>query len=332
MHATSFVKTAALAVLSTALFNTGTVFTQEISWEMVSGKAPWRARDSAGELVYKGRMWILGGWTIGESGKFRRLNDVWSSSDGVNWDETTAAAPWPVRNLAGAVVHKGRMWILGGCDGVNALNDVWSSTDGKNWTCVLSKAPWDARLAFGCTVFNGKIWVIGGMNMRTMHHMNDVWNSSDGVTWTKVSDQAPWSPRAMFPVVDFGGRLWLFGGGVYDRKSENYHDAWYTDDGTKWIQASADTGWAERRFHIVTSYRGSLWLFGGVTDGNVNLNDVWQSVDGVNWTISNKSAPWGVRHEQMCYVHEGSLWMLGGFAGDVAGERLYGDIWRMRVK
>jgi hypothetical protein len=126
--------------------------------------------------------------------------------------------------------------------------------------------------------------------------------------------------------------LWLFGGCVYDRKSENYHDAWFTGDGAKWVRAAEDAGWAERRFHIITMYKKKLWLFGGVTDGNVNLNDVWSSADGVNWTIVNKSAPWGVRHEQMCYVFDGALWMLGGFAGDVAGDHLYGDVWRMMMK
>ncbi|MHB9028197.1 MAG: Kelch repeat-containing protein [Candidatus Latescibacterota bacterium] len=305
---------------------------QDIEWKQAAIESPWCPRDSAGEVVYGGKMWILGGWTIDSAGNFQRLNDIWSSSDGVSWERVNEAAPWPVRNLPGAVVFRDKMWILGGCTGKESLNDVWFSTDGKNWTPSPVPAPWSARLAFGCTVYKDKLWVIGGMDMKTMRHSNDVWNSADGIHWTRVSAKAPWSPRAMFPLVELGGKLWLFGGGVYDRKSENYHDVWYTEDGVKWVRAAGDAGWAERRFHIIQKYGKELWLFGGVTDGNVNLNDVWRSRDGVAWETANKAAPWGVRHEQMCLVFDGKLWMLGGFAGDKPGESLYNDIWQMSVK
>ncbi len=33
-----------------------------INWVQETPKATWQARDSQGEFVFKGQMWILGGW------------------------------------------------------------------------------------------------------------------------------------------------------------------------------------------------------------------------------------------------------------------------------
>ena len=36
--------------------------TPQPPWVRVTEKAGWTARDSQGELVYKNRLWIFGGW------------------------------------------------------------------------------------------------------------------------------------------------------------------------------------------------------------------------------------------------------------------------------
>src|SRR5262245_34022187 len=56
-----------------------------------AGDAPWQARDSQGELVYKDQLWILGGWFDSFKPAPR---DVWSSADGKSWKLVTAEAPW----------------------------------------------------------------------------------------------------------------------------------------------------------------------------------------------------------------------------------------------
>jgi hypothetical protein len=308
------------------------VYSQNIEWKSVSGNAQWSPRDSGGIVTFRNSLWILGGWTIDTNQKFKRLNDVWRSFDGLSWERVTENAPWPVRNLPGSVVFNDAVRILGGFDGKKALNDVWSSSDGITWRKSPLAVPWSARGAFGCTVFKNKLWVMGGFDLESMTHTNDVWCSEDGVTWKQVTSNAPWSPRGMFPLVVFKDRMWIFGGGIYDQKSTNYHDVWYTKDGLTWIKASEDAGWAERRFHIIIEYSHMLWLLGGVIDGNVNMNDVWASEDGVNWEIVNKAAPWGVRHAQMCLVFNDTLWMFGGFGGDEADDKLYNDTWQLMSK
>src|SRR5262249_44039559 len=53
-------------------------------WVKVTDKGPFAPRDGAGALVYRGRMWLLGGWNPGDAAHFPRVcnNEVWSSADG----------------------------------------------------------------------------------------------------------------------------------------------------------------------------------------------------------------------------------------------------------
>ena len=50
-------------------------------WKRVLGHAPFEPRDSAAELVFNNKMWIIGGY-------LPSLNDdVWSSSNGTDWEK-----------------------------------------------------------------------------------------------------------------------------------------------------------------------------------------------------------------------------------------------------
>src|SRR4051794_24037661 len=50
-----------------------------LDWIRVTDRAGWQPRDSAGEVVFQDRLWILGGWFDSFSAPPR---DVWSSPDG----------------------------------------------------------------------------------------------------------------------------------------------------------------------------------------------------------------------------------------------------------
>ncbi|MBM3280330.1 MAG: galactose oxidase [Candidatus Handelsmanbacteria bacterium] len=298
-----------------------------IQWEQVVTEAPWCRRDSMGEVVHDGKMWIFGGYTP------TRINDVWCSADGVNWAQVTPQAPWGGRNLPCALVHGGRMWLLGGfapkdkaTNRFPAYNDVWSSANGADWTLV-AQAPWSARGAAGAVVFDNKMWVLGGFDGTDFSHSDEVWSSADGVAW-KLEDHAPWGPRAMMACLVFGKWMWVLGGGIYDDRHPlntvaDYSDVWRSEDGASWEQVTADAGWAPRRFHCGVVYAGGgyhrMWILGGYHQGN--RNDVWSSRDGRHWT--EEQTPWPIRHEPGCLEFKEQLWLLGGF-----GDTLYNDVWR----
>jgi hypothetical protein len=58
-------------------------------WVKVTDRAGWQPRDSSGEIVYKDRLWLLGGWFESFAAPPR---DVWSSTDGASWTLVTKEA------------------------------------------------------------------------------------------------------------------------------------------------------------------------------------------------------------------------------------------------
>ncbi len=72
----------------------------------------WEGRHTAGYVVYKDKMWIIGG----DVNQGHYQNDVWNSSDGKTWTfvNPDKPVPWGPRALHYTVVHDGKIWILGG--------------------------------------------------------------------------------------------------------------------------------------------------------------------------------------------------------------------------
>ena len=88
-----------------------------VTWECVSGAAPWFPRMYQEVAAWDGRLWVLEGWH--ELGGNR--NDVWCSADGVVWEEV-APTPWAPRHAASVAVYQAGLWVVGGN---NMTSDVW---------------------------------------------------------------------------------------------------------------------------------------------------------------------------------------------------------------
>lgn len=297
------------------------------TWNRITESAPWPPRDSPGAAVFGDQIWLLGGWQMLGPANFPRLNDVWRSKDGLSWECLLPAAPWPARNLAGCVVLRGRIWLMGGFDGVQTLGDIWCSGDGRNWDRVTHRAPWGCRGAFGCLVYDNRIWVLGGLNWEEKAHYGDVWCSEDGRQWDLVAKSANWAPRAMFPAIEHSNRMWILGGGNYHDRRVNYNDVWSSSDGVSWKPEATLAGWNPRRFHSSFRYAGKIWIAGGAIEPAINMNDVWYSDDGRTWQRSHRVAPWGIRHAFPCLDFREKIWLLGGYSGSIAGSTVYNDVW-----
>jgi len=148
-----------------------------IDWMQVRPVEPyWPARGMiGGNVVFNGRMWILGGGTYDTpTTPFRRFfGDVWSSADGVHWRHDVKVAPWPPRQYHEVAVFDDRMWVLEGSNepGVSR-NDVWYSADGVNWY-ELPGTPWGPRHAASVFVHANALWMLGGSDRGKMG--KDVW-------------------------------------------------------------------------------------------------------------------------------------------------------------
>lgn len=303
------------------------------NWVKVAD-APWQARDSQGEVVFGGKLWIFGGWYDSFKPAPR---DVWSSIDGTEWKQVTIDAPWKHSDLSMSVTYHDQMWFMGGwyngrLPDHSASNAVWSSTDGAEWREVTPQAGWTPRIASALIVFQDKMWLLGGVEDyyfgTDASLKNDVWTSIDGQDWTLVTEHAPWAPRAYHQAAVLGDRLYVMGGGNYTPGYVAYHDVWSTIDGVEWREETAAAPWSQRLWFSAATYRDRMWVTGGWSKEPTarNWGDVWYSKDGANWKEYKPEVTWRERHEHSLYVHDDKLWVAGGMIPPLNSE-----VWSLSI-
>lgn len=302
-------------------------------WELVTKNAQWQARDSQGELVFKDRLWIFGGWFNSYEAPPR---DVWSSANGKDWELIEAKAPWIHSDLPMTLVFKDRMWFMGGwyngrLPGHAASNEVWSSTDGKAWSQETKHAGWTPRLASAIVEFKGKMWILGGTENYYFGDAsslkNDVWSSEDGKSWKQETANAGWAPRAYHQAAVLNGRIYVFGGGNYVPEYQAFNDVWSSEDGVNWRQETANAPWHERLWFSSVVYRDHIWVIGGWSHNpSKNWNDVWYSRDGREWKQLKTEHVWKERHEHSAFVFQDQIWIAGGHAQPLSNE-----VWTLKL-
>ena len=174
-------------------------------WQKVNDHAVWEPRRDHKVIIFKDKLWLIGGAI--SSGKANQtptqfLNDVWSSTDGINWALEQENAPWKGSDNLKSLVFRDKIWIIGGGES----NDVWNYSGGKQWEQISSHAPWKQRRGNGVLVFDDELWTFGGINH------NDVWHSPDGKEWKKMNEPSPWSSRSTEYSIAFKNKLWIFSG------------------------------------------------------------------------------------------------------------------------
>ena len=92
------------------------------SWEKVTDCAPWPARIWSNALVYRNRLWVLGGFRSEPS--WNNFDDVWYSADGEHWNQLATENIWSPRHEVSAYVIDDRVWVIGG-NAWPLMNDSW---------------------------------------------------------------------------------------------------------------------------------------------------------------------------------------------------------------
>lgn len=166
----------------------------------------------------------------------------------------------------------------------------------------------------------GKYWLFGGWNPTTDdvnsefysqrpgwlldHSTNEIWSSPDCITWTlekphDQSDTTRWDARHYFGCVMWNNRVWVVGGDYtknFVAGPKTYHkDVWSSADCLTWTKHS-DLPWPAPRFlHVVGTYKGRLYTFGGQigmhSDGVTAYNDLYSTADGVTWRLDIANDP-----------------------------------------
>lgn len=284
----------------------------------------WAPRAGLQAVELRNDLYVMGGrGPFSFEAETTLYGDVWKSTDaGATWRKVSEWMPgagkmWAPRAYFGSVVHRGRMYVIGGqnfesvpnplypdlCDtlpqGVPCLpiipnstffDDVWSSKDGSTWTPETTSAPFGGRAGLAAVVHQGAIYVLGGSlgddaatggQGRVL--FNDVWKSRDGRTWTEVTGNGPrWTPRAGAAVVSKNGYIYLLGG---------------------------ERGFSCGFEPLSPCQPASSTLY---------FNDVWRSRDGASWELVTASAGWSPRPGHQCVVMLDQFVCFGGY-GEVPG-------------
>lgn len=147
------------------------------NWEKVIDCAPWAPRGLIhGYAVKNDTLYILGGGIKsgiipgGGSETVAEYNDVWSTTDGLNWTRILYKAPWLPRTHFSVFSTPEYIYITDGSVGQQAVmsNEVWRSRDGIMWEHV-EITPWSPRHASALTYHNGYLYVSSG------YFVADVW-------------------------------------------------------------------------------------------------------------------------------------------------------------
>ena len=247
-------------------------------WTQVIREAPWQHGDLPMTLVFDDQIWLMGGWFNGLMPGYSASNEVWSSTNGLDWHLISESAGWSPRLAAGSAVFQDKMWILGGIENYflgndsSLRNDVWCSADGETWELVTDHAGWSPRAFHQVVVHDGRIWVLGGGNyLPNYFSLNDVWSSADGVEWDQATRQVPWSPRMWFSSVVYRDQIWVLGG--WSKETGNQGDVWYSADGEVWSPLESDICWKPRHEHSAFVFQGRLWIVGG--EASPLSSEVW---------------------------------------------------------
>jgi len=188
-----------------------------VTWELATAEAGFSGRSGHAAIVFNNRIWLIGGASF-ESGGFNyRLNDVWSSPDGVSWTREVAAAPFGPRAEHTCLVYDNKIWVIGGFAGALFLHDVWSSSDGKNWNAATNSAAFSGRGGHASVIYNNKMWVIGG-DAGSTPFQNDAWSSLDGMLWTQEAYPGFSGRRYLTGVVS--DKIRIIGGYSYSEKND----------------------------------------------------------------------------------------------------------------
>lgn len=221
----------------------------------------------------------------------------------------------------GALVHQGKLWVLGGLD----RYDIWNSNDAVNWNLVINKPDFyksyvGFRQPLGYVLHNGRIfmmrqpWTSEGSGLGF-----DVWSSLDGVQWIKEADAASLPMRERSAFVSFSGKLWVIAGRAPNGFGRD--DVWSSSDGRGWTREVEHAPFGERYGHTALVFNGQLWVIGGFCTSGQNY-DVWRSSDGINWTQTALSA-FPNRMDHACVAFDNKLWVIGGYVGS----KVLNDLW-----
>ena len=149
------------------------------TWNRVVANAPWSPRTSGAIVVFKNKIFMIGGGTIDgtPNPNPESTKEIWSSVDGLAW--TKVSHDLQSRSGGSPVVFDDKIWLVGANRDGSFARSSLVSDDGVVWREVA--APWSPRGGVATWVFKDRLYVTGGKYSVTENgqirfiYSNDVW-------------------------------------------------------------------------------------------------------------------------------------------------------------
>ena len=281
-------------------------------------------RNSHTSVVFKNKIWILGGQSKGKS-----TNDIIHSKDGKSWEKIKSFKKFPRRYGHASVVFNNRIWVFGGRNEQGPINDIWSSHNGITWVKESKNPAFQPRWNLTVTEFKGALWLMGGSTTAEFQSpaiccgFKDLWKSTNGQSWEKIFDESL-GPNMLsgHESVEFKNHLMVVGGNVFgDAGSVNF-----SANGEDWVNFDVHP---EFKDHGLVSSGNYLWATAGVqkTVSGFNVqpsNDIWYSIDSQDWFKASPSKQFESRKRHTSVIFHNKLWIINGV--DASGKDL-SDVW-----
>jgi hypothetical protein len=143
-------------------------------WTRVVEQAPWSARSGAKIVIFRNKMFLIGGGVIDGL----QANDVWSSADGVTWTREADQIA-PEKPMGTPFVYDNKLWLVGANRSGTFESGMAVSDDGKIWR--KQSAPWSPRGGVAAWTNGPDLFITGGKysyekaGEPVFVYSNDVW-------------------------------------------------------------------------------------------------------------------------------------------------------------
>jgi hypothetical protein len=254
------------------------------------------------------------------------LNDVWESSDGVNWNLlATGSASFEPRDGLVLLVHDNCLVVMGGWNGTKYFDDVWISRDGTQWDRIANNK-YTARDEMAAFSLDKRLFVVGGDDTGTNgNYMDDVWMSPDMTTWKRLLNNQPMFQRTVPAYCVFNNRMHVICG--YDGTSR-LDTAIYSENGEHWHITGPTCGLPARDDMAATVFNNKIVVSGGYSSRlqvtSVH-SDLFYSEDGEKYAVGDRNMGFSVyQHKLVALKNPNRLFSLFGYDGSAVRT----DVWR----
>lgn len=204
-----------------------------VEWDLKKQNLDFSPRKDFQITEFKNKYYMSGG--VDRSGKYK--NDIYRSSDLINWVKIVGKAEWSPRKDHGFISKGKYLYIIGGNSKGTLKNDIWRSEDAIHWNIVNEKVPFSARTSFKTINVKNKVIILGGHTENGT--ISEIWSTTDLINWKK--EKTPqWTPRCKFGLTQ-KTFIWIVGGVDLAGNLSHYKkDIWYSQNGIDWNLLTTD--------------------------------------------------------------------------------------------